>query len=300
MLEFDTIIQSCIDKYTACGKCANNCVHMRYCIQNGCDESNCKECLKQIQWGKGLFTYECRKITFHYVLRFFYRFASEISYLMQTFPDKNRQVQNFVVYSLGCGPGSEVFGLINSIQKKFPYLCLNYEGFDMNSIWSEVQNMNKEVFRESGHTINFHCENLFAADIPYDKINMLVLNYLLSDIVRYYNLDQRRKFVDDIVDFVVSNGVKSIFFNDINYLGGDAPLDSGFQMMLCIIEKLKSNGFSVSQWNYHFFWDKRFGNIKWKLHPSDKLLYNENPLTPVSYNHVCNSKQVFCLIEFPK
>lgn len=98
MLEFDTFIQSCIDKYTACGKCADNCVHMHYCIQNGCDESNCKECLKQIQWGKGLFTYECRKITFHYVLRFFYRFASEISYLMQTFHDKNRQVQNFVVY----------------------------------------------------------------------------------------------------------------------------------------------------------------------------------------------------------
>ena len=78
----------------------------------------------------------------------------------------------------------------------------------MNSIWSEVQNMNKEVFRESWHTINFHCENLFAADIPYDNINMLVLNYLLSDIVRYCNLDQKRKFVDDIVDFVVSNGVK--------------------------------------------------------------------------------------------
>lgn len=28
MLEFDTFIQSCIDKYTACGKCADNCVHM--------------------------------------------------------------------------------------------------------------------------------------------------------------------------------------------------------------------------------------------------------------------------------
>lgn len=37
MLEFDTFIQSCIDKYTACGKCADNCVHMHYCIQNGCD-----------------------------------------------------------------------------------------------------------------------------------------------------------------------------------------------------------------------------------------------------------------------
>ena len=74
---------------------------------------------------------------------------------MQTFHDKNRQVQNFVVYSLGCGPGSEVFGLINSIQKKFPYLCLKYEGFDMNSIWSEVQNMNKEVFRESGPPLIF-------------------------------------------------------------------------------------------------------------------------------------------------
>ena len=113
-------------------------------------------------------------------------------------------------------------------------------------------------------------------------------------------MDQRQKFVNEIVDFIFRNEVKSIFFNDINFFGGDAPLDSGLQMMLDIIEKLKVYGCSISQHNYHFFWDKRFGHIKWKLHPSDKLLYNENSLNPVSYNHVCNSKQVFCLIEFPK
>lgn len=140
MKEFDDFIQSCIDKYTACEKCADNCVHGHYCIQMGCGESNCKECLKQIQWGKGLFTYECRKITFHYVLRFFYRFAS--------------------------------------------------------------------------------------------------------------------------------------------------------------IEKIKVYGCSVSLHNYHFSRDKRLGNIKWKLHPSDKLLFTVNPCNPVSYNHVCNSKQVFCYIRY--
>lgn len=298
MQEFDNFIQACIDRYAACEKCADNCVHGHYCKQVSCGESNCGACLNHIQWGKGLFTYECRKITFHYVLKYFYRFASEIDYLMQTISLGNGQEQDFVVYSLGCGPGSEVFGLVDSIQKKFPNLNLKYEGFDLNPIWDEVQKLNKYEFLDSNHTINFHCENLFVANILYDKINMLVLNYLLSDIVKFCNLDQRRKFVDEIVDFIVSNGVKSIFFNDINYFGGDAPLDSGLQMMLSIIEKIKVYGCSVSLHNYHFLRDKRLGNIKWKLHPSDKLLFTVNPCNPVSYNHVCNSKQVFCYIRY--
>ncbi len=298
MQEFDNFIQSCIDRYVACEECKDNCTLGHYCIQQECNESNCNSCLRQIQWGQGLFSYECRKITFHYVLRFFYRFASEISYLMQTFHYDNGQQQDFVVYSLGCGPGSEVFGLVDAIQKKLHGLCLKYEGFDLNPIWNEVQNMNKEAFHDSGHTINFHCGNLFAADIPYDKINMLVLNYLLSDIVRFWNLNQRQKFVDDVVDFIVSNGVKSIFFNDINYFGGDAPLDSGLQIMISIIEKLKNNDCSVSQYNYRFGGDIGTGSMKWIRHFSNNLLFPENAASPISAFDVCKSKQVFCYIRY--
>lgn len=298
MQEFDNFIQLCIDKYQNCGKCADSCVHGHYCMQMICGESNCSSCLSQIQRGKGLFTYECRKITFHYVLKYFYRFASEIEYLMQTFLTNNVKKQDFVVYSLGCGPGSEVFGFVDFIQKKLPDICLKYEGFDLNPIWNEVQELNKNEFLNSCHTINFHCENLFVANIPYDKINMLVLNYLLSDIVKFCNLDQRQKFVNEIVDFIFRNEVKSIFFNDINFFGGDALLDSGLQMMLNIIEKLKVYGCSISQHNYHFRCDKKLGNIKWTCYSSDQLLFNVNSNSPVKYIHSCNSKQIFCYISY--
>lgn len=75
---------------------------------------DCSRCLNQIQYGQPNFTYSCTKITYQYVLRFFNRFASEICYAMCLYNYKN--ISRINVVSLGCGPGSEVYGIIKALR----------------------------------------------------------------------------------------------------------------------------------------------------------------------------------------
>lgn len=77
-------------------------------------------------------------------------------------------------------------------------------------------------------------------------VDILVLNYLLSDAQKFYFNDAGRlKFIEEIAQFVVDNGVKSVIFND-NAFYGRSGLDSGVKLMLKLIQSLKKNASATS------------------------------------------------------
>lgn len=299
MQELINLQQWCLTSLNAEPTCENNCRIGHYCTQCGSADGDCSRCLNHIQWGQPNFTYSCHKITYQYTLRFFNRFASEICYAMRSYR-YTADIQRLNVVSLGCGPGSEVFGIIKAFRTLNMNVSLHYEGHDLLDVWEPVQHQVQATFANTSHVINFHTSNLFADFHRFDdgNIHLLVLNYLLSHAAKFYSVQQKHQFVDDIVEFVVQYGVKNILFNDINYYGYYAQLDSGTQLMKLLINKLNEAG-RISSVKYAYFPNDPYrGNESWNGYQTGALVLHNLNGNPYTENvGCCSSKQIFVHIQ---
>ena len=304
MQELTNLMSECLEKYNACAPCdGNTCKLNFYCTANNCAHSRCDRCMNHIQWSPSpQFHYSCEKITYQYVLRFFNRFASEIAYLVASMNKGYLQGKSKLnVVSLGCGPGSEVYGFIKALRLKAPHVVLDYQGFDLNVIWDNVQQMSKSALSQTKHHIDFHNLNMFGAfeGYPDGGVDMLVLNYLLSDAQKFYFNDAGRlKFIDEIAQFVTDNGVKSIIFND-NAFYGRSGLDSGVKMMLKLIQSLKKAQVRLALSFRYFPSDPYVPSPLWKDYKKGNLLFA--PLTGNTLDTnvtCCRSKQIIVIINY--
>lgn len=294
MQEFIDYQAECQTLYNAYTSCGATCSLGQYCVSHGCNMSVCNTCLTQIQWAvHPLFTYSCQKITYHYVLRFLNRFASEIAYAMWNYKFGN--IQKYNVVSLGCGPGSEIYGLIKALRKRNPNIVLDYQGYDTNKIWKDVQSISKSKLSNTGHHIVFHDKDMFTDYIDFHdkKVDLLVLNYILSDAQKFNDKSHIDSFLADLAWFIISNDVRNILFNDNNYYGTDGGYDSGVQLMLRLIEKLKSWGVSLTDQYRRFPFDPKRGNQRWLAYNSWKLAFPLLPNNKLDKNvRNCWSKQI--------
>ena len=298
MVELLNLQQQCLNLIQTHSECSQTCTLNHYCTLVGCETGDCSKCLNQIQYGQPNFTYSCSKITYQYVLRFFNRFASEICYAMcrYKFNDKKR----INVVSLGCGPGSEVYGIIKALKIRNVDTTLYYEGHDILDVWEPVQNLCKDSLSSTQHVIDFRTTNLFADFHGFDDgiTNLLILNYLLSHAAKFYPLQGKHQFVDEIVDFILQHSVRNILFNDINYYGNYTSLDSGVQLMKLMISKLKSKGVKYVVGYACFPFDPYRGGERWNFYQKNDLLFQKlngnNYMNNVGY---CNSKQIFVHIQ---
>lgn len=299
MIEILRLQQECLDRIKNHIKCGSACNANHHCVSHGCDECDCSACLKHIQWGNPpSFHYECEKITYHYVLRFFNRFASEISYFLNQC--NFASVKEFNVISLGCGPASELYGFIKSIYSRFPHVKLNFEGYDMNPNWERVQNITKDLLAKYGLNINFHCKDIFTdyVDVFHNKPSILVLNYVLSDIAKFKNKETKELFVSQLTHFIHSHNIRVVLFNDIRYYGYKKSLNSGVQLMNLILENLLSDGLTTKSYYRYFSGDSYFGNEDWHPHKSNHLLFNNLQGNPYIANiEYCRSKQILTIIQ---
>lgn len=206
MSELLNVQKQCLDLIKNHTECGQNCPLNQYCNKVDCED--CSRCLYQIQYGHPNFTYSCKKITYHYVLRFFNRFASEICYAMCSYNYKD--ISRINVVSLGCGPGSEVYGIVRALQIRNIDVPVYYEGHDMLNVWEHVQDLCKKSLSSTQHIINFHTTNLFADFRGFDNniIDLLILNYLLSHAAKFYTKQQKNQFVEEIVDFILKKKSK--------------------------------------------------------------------------------------------
>lgn len=294
MIELLNLQQQCLNLIQAHPECSQNCALNHYCTSIGCTTGDCSKCLNHIQHGQPNFTYSCTKITYQYVLRFFNRFASEICYAMCKYNYKD--INRINVVSLGCGPGSEVYGIIKALRIQKIGIPIYYEGHDLLDAWKPVQNLCKDSLKSTQHIINFHTTNLFADFAGFDNnvINLLILNYLLSHAAKFYTKQGKNQFVDEIVDFILQNNVKNVLFNDINYYGNETSLDSGVQLMKLMISKLSLKGVKCVVCYKCFPHDPYQGNEGWTFYEKNNLLFQKldgnNFMNNVGY---CNSKQIF-------
>lgn len=297
MLEFENFIKECHRSFKSCNNCADNCPIDHYCLKCSKNECDCAACMAYIQFNVSpIFPYSCRKITFHYVLQFFNRFASEISYSLRLW--KSTKCKTISIASLGCGPGSEIFGIIDAFRTVAPNFTISYQGYDMNNIWEEVQKLCVDAFSQSPHNIEFYTMDMFAGWQGGETVDVLIMNYLLSDAVKFQAKGQKEQFLQDISNFIIDKNVKLILFNDINYYGHDDQLDSGVQMMRFLIKNIKNRIRKANGKYLCFPGDPYSGGMKWRQYTSNSLLFpllKENK--EVKCNQYCGSKQILLILE---
>lgn len=203
------------------------------------------------------------------------------------------------VVSLGCGPGSEVYGFIKALRQKAPQIIMNYKGYDIVDVWNEVQQMSKVALAQTPHHIDFFNQNMFEAFEGFTEgnVDMLVLNYLLSDSQKYYNDSDKIKFIDEISRFVLYNNVSNILFNDMGYYG-KGGLDSGVGMMLRLISSLKMIGFNFKVLFRCFPSDKYIPSPLWKVYNQEGLIFQSLQGNVFDKNiDCCKSKQILVHIS---
>lgn len=295
MQEFIELQKRCLYLLQSHSSCGHSCSIAHFCEKNGCDECDCSKCLNEIQRGEPpKFTYCCERITYQYVLRFFNRFASEIYYAISLYKMDNPNRINIV--SLGCGPGSEIYGILWALRQRGFNSILHYEGHDLVEAWEPVQQLSKECLAHSGHNINFYTTDLFNDFHGFDNgvVNLLILNYLLSDSVKFSTKQQNIQFIERIADFIIQNRIKNVLFNDIWYYGSFPTLNSGVQLIKLLIQKLKNKGARLSVAYKYFEKDGYIKNENWQPHPSDRLQFQDIKANKYALNiNYCNSKQVF-------
>lgn len=299
MIELDNLIDYCHSRFiqSSCDACKNN----TYCTSRGCHKGNCNKCLEHILHNQNpSFHYPCNRITYYYTLKFFDRFASEIKRFF-LYTKLNKRDYYFV--SLGCGPGSELYGLVDGMRHCLGNnFSLKYRGYDTEPIWKEIQDVSKANFVNSNCDVDFYASDMFAnwQDDPNAPIDVLVMNYLLSDSQKYMSKNGTLlPFLDNIVDFVIQHKVPILMCNDIRYYGYYV-LDSGVKCMDYIISKIALFAKKVHPVKIYYLGDPCVPNgWNYSWHDSNILFNTDKTKTSVASPwDKCRSKYIFVKIDY--
>ncbi len=181
MKEFSAYIDYCANRFNALGKCQvcpyGHCIH-DFPDVNG---MNCYSCLTKIhKHNNSDKKYQCQRIIYNYVLVHGHRYASEIDKILALLKGCVQLSKELNVFSIGSGPCTELFGVYN----QFTDHIVHFKGFDINQIWKPINQFEQSLFPDED--ISFSYSDFFNYIIENDcHIDMLFLNYMLSDMARY-------------------------------------------------------------------------------------------------------------------
>lgn len=191
-----------------------DCTYGKYCT------GDCQECLKNVHFQKGdrpHREYDCQHMADCYYCKYAYRYASEIVYGLSCFKDI-LDYNELNVLSVGCGPCTDLAGidfLRNTGELNFSRL--NYVGVDpLANVWKpiwddilrfyDVEIIPQDIFQY----VDYLVQNDWVPDV-------IIFQYVFSDMRKNSDREQILRFIDKIVDFV-NNQKKPICIlcNDIN------------------------------------------------------------------------------------
>ncbi len=242
MKELDDLLQFCADKYRQI-EC-ENCTHTEK-YSSTCNKE-CYNCLYKIhRVCNHDVHYSCERILHRYVLKFQLRYASETARCFWHVLNDRGTNEALSVYSLGCGPASELYGLFAIARYlSFPTDRVEYKGFDIDGKWKVINDVSLKSFKTQN--VSFEYTDMFEyINVNQVHVNILVLNYVLSDCMRY-DKEKTSLFLDCIYELLVSHQVDYIIINDIALYYLDEQRKSAYACMNDLEKKLVDNHISVT------------------------------------------------------
>lgn len=296
MIFYQNYIQNCIINYIPCEngtcfdtECDCHCREKKSCTDCLSDMFNNDEHAKRV--------YKCIPITFSYVIRFSNRYASEILTALRCKIVKNviQNIDEIKVLSIGCGPATELvalemFSMEEGKQVKF-------YGYDPNNIWENVQKTLQNSLIGTNCVAEFNCSDFQENNEILPEIDILILNYIVSDIYKH-NKDNVEKFFENFSKIVKKMKKNSIIIiNDVNScnMGRDEIEEWG--------KKIENNDFFIA--SAYFNYPDRYRNQKFSkfryIHefPNTPLLFDTSSILGIDrfVDNVSECRSAFVIIK---
>lgn len=212
-MPINELVAYCRDSITKEGKCST-CVH-------DCDNV-CNNCLQDSHFDDAR-TYDCQNMIYCYTASYIYKYASEITHLVNSLQYKS--FPHFDILNLGCGSCADLFGVYRHLELSGRSLNVSYTGVDINDRWIDSQEKIKQIFsKRPGYSVNFIQSDVFVyldslpsgTELPY---NIVTLQYILNELNKHCN-DRMDEFVDKFVEKIINNIPENsaVLINDINHM----------------------------------------------------------------------------------
>lgn len=283
----DEIVKYCHEKFQNRGNICANCTNLI------CFNSNCEQCLKDIHFDPNCHrSYDCPNMCYYYVCQNIYKYATEMAWIWHDFITQNagegKPFQQLEICSIGCGPCSELIALDEYCSHKNLTLPYNFVGFDIENTWNEIQNAVRS-FSKNPDSISFKHSDVFNYYKSFSKPNVIILNYVLSSIVKH-TPNYIETFVNSLDTLFQDINPCAIFINDINHVNAR-------KFFYEIQEKTisKNKGGSIQQFHFKNTYSKfiPYGDCR----GSSKLWRNPTKTIQDNYNSnsECHSAQLIII-----
>ena len=214
MEELDRLLEFCKEAYNQrpCEEDKSKCSGNKRC-ETKCS-ANCDGCLQDIHnRSNSKLDYACEYQTYFYVMKFFYRYASEIGIVLHENLQDLLPKDQVNIVSIGCGPSSELYGFLAFLIANGKDGNINYWGFDVNSTWTTVQHKNQNIL--SRFSVIYSDNDGFDFIRNHKEIDLLILNYILSDLTRRNDSSAIAGFISRLEEIIRDKQVRYILINDI-------------------------------------------------------------------------------------
>lgn len=291
MQEFSAYVDFCAHHFGNIAKC-QQCVYGQ-CIHDcpGDEAMDCYSCLSKIhrKANHGKITYKCQKITFNYILRHGHRYASEIDKILSMLKKNVQLPEELNVVSVGSGPCTELFGIMNQFQDH----VVHFRGFDKDNLWKPLTDFEEGLF--SNKDVHFQYEDFFSFMVRTEfHVDVLIMNYLLSDIARCQSEKEASDFIDNIIKYCQKGRIHFIVINDIylTYSSG-----TGYSLMEELARKLRRDKTIIEREGRGRFSDPNEWQPEYGRRYPEALSFPVVESSVLPYDPMMLCRSIFIIIE---
>lgn len=283
----DVIVNYCHGKYQNRGNiCAN-------CNNPICLNSNCEQCLKDIHFDPNCHrSYDCLNMCYYYVCQNIYKYVTEMTWIWFDFITQNtgkgKPFQQLDICSIGCGPCSELIALEEYCLRKNLALSYSFVGFDIENTWNDIQGVVKNN-SSNPNAISFESTDVFNYYNTHNKPNVIVLNYVLSSIVKNAP-NSIKAFVDSLCNLIITQQPCAILINDINYYSTRCYFDIILSRIIS-----QNNGISFQKSHFENSQKKYYTYGNQRGHSRLLIVPNTQIQQTYSLNSECHSAQIMII-----
>lgn len=277
LINYCNELYSNADTECRCEDCNNDC------------KGSCEKCLDSIHFGDNR-RYNCMNSMNYYVCKYSYKYLSEIAniFYRNDFIDSKEQVN---IISIGCGPCTDLMGIEQYIDNNSLDIKIKYRGIDLNDNWKYIHRFIKRDLNE--YDIKFLYDdvfNVFNTSKKIGKYDILFLQYLISDMVKYNDENTMNLFIDNLVNKIIFNMPigSLVIINDINH-------NSARKYYEIILNKMWQEGIRYNCDRLHFNNSARANHYNYGCEYDDNdLVCNVPEEIQMNYNPwmFCSSAQL--------